>query len=244
MAFSPPFAVPSAHCFRVLRCRVPWSRNRPRTLLLRTPAGFCALLTTSTVEARITWVYLTQHLPSSAFLTLPRVCFSHDLAALFHAAAALRIVASRAFPTRTAVTVSGPLPTWRCAACQPPVFHPANRMQCRAAAPQTRFPLNDGSTIRSTNLRLRAPPSGSYSVRTSVLPSKEFSPAGSRCSPGVPLLQGSSSRQPAFPAHAPWTKVPDVCPKKHPLPAFRRKRRRSQGLATSETRLPFHAETR
>lgn len=47
-----------------------------------------------------TWAYLTQHLPTSRFLTSSRVCFSRVLAALFHAAATHRVGGTR-YPAGT-----------------------------------------------------------------------------------------------------------------------------------------------
>lgn len=61
--------------------------------------GFPVPSTTSHVQARFTWVYLTQHLPFSRFLTSSRVYVLHSFTTLFHAAAAHGIrCAFKAFP--------------------------------------------------------------------------------------------------------------------------------------------------
>lgn len=108
-----------------------------------------------------------------------------------------RVFTFRAFPVRTAVTVSGPLPTWHyealparglCAACGASVPLPC---------PLVAFGVDDGSSSTFRPLGLVSPPSGPCSIRTSVLVTGCLHQPTSRCSPGVHPLQGSSSSWPS-----------------------------------------------
>jgi hypothetical protein len=73
--------------------------------------SFSSLSATSSARARmqepkllLAWAYLTQLLPLSEFLTPSGFCFSHTLAALFHAAATHRVWTPWSISTRVATS--------------------------------------------------------------------------------------------------------------------------------------------
>jgi len=205
---------------------------------MRTPLGFVPPSTTSTTEARSTWVYLTQHLPLSAFLTPAGVFFSRSLATLFHAAAAPGVFASRAFPTRTAGDRLRPPPHMALRDLTVVRLSPGEPCAVSNATPRAPLVVGGSTTRLTSPATVRVASWVSHpSVRTH---DKRFKPAVSRCSPDVFLLQGTSFHPPAIRHHP----LRSIGPTRMPTAASPRgvtgaSADRLQGFATSETRVPL-----
>jgi len=182
--------------------------------------GLIAPPTTSTAEARSTWVYLTQHLPFSTFLTPSRVCFSRSFAALFRAAAAPGVFASRAFPTRTAGNRLRPRPHMTLRVLAVARLSPGEPCAVSNAVPRAPRAVGGSTTRLALPTPVRV---ASWVYRPSVRTDDEgFSLTESRCSPGV------SSSKARHSTRLPSTTTrfdplgPRACQWQHPLLAFRR----------------------
>jgi hypothetical protein len=174
----------------------PWSRDWPRTRLLRTPSGFAPFRRLQSWKHGLPGLTSPSTFPSRRFARPQGFASPTTLQPCFMLLPPLGFrLQSLSHPnSRDRLRPSPHLTLRRLTATRLAPGHPA---VVSSATPLSRSPLTVAPPPDSHRHWLRTPPSGSCSVRASVLQNEVVSPAPSRCSPGVPLLQGSSSRWPA-----------------------------------------------